>query len=138
MNQSQHEHLMKICERPGMFLPDGNFEQVCSYIDGLHAANGCLIGFREWLIVKLDTGNNMMWQVLIQIQLDNESTPVDRRVSRLGEIINDFYQFTGSTLGASNGLLKVYVQYHGWLLGKRWYNSERPEYVPPYQKRPKE
>ena len=134
MNQSQHEQLIHICERPGKFLPSGKYEEVCAYIDGLHAANGCLVGFREWLIVQLDTGNNFMWQALIDTQLHNESIPADRKASRLGEIINDFYQSTGSTIGGSNGLLKVYVRYHGWLLEKSWYNSDRPEYVPPYQK----
>ena len=40
-----------------------SFTTVCAYIDGFNTARGGgpLLGFREWLLLKLDDGNNFHW-----------------------------------------------------------------------------
>lgn len=118
-----------------MYVGSNDFEKVCAFIDGLHAATGCLIGFREWLIVEVDTGNNLVWWGLVGHAIHRDSTPAEERVQRLGELIDEFYKFTGSTIGATNGLMRVYVRYHGWLLRQKWYKPDWIGYVPPYDQK---
>ena len=115
-----------------MYVGTDDFKSVCAYIDGIHATNGCLTGFREWLVVHLGTGNNLAWHALVQHLMKKESIAEDEQVSRLGQVIGEFHQFTGQTIGASTGLMRVYVRYHGWLLNQTWYRPDRIDYVPPY------
>lgn len=117
-----------------MFVGSNECDRVCAYIDGMHTATGCLIGFREWLVVELGTGNNLGWCGLVQQLLNRESTPDNARVAKLGRLINEFYTFTGSTNGATMGLMRVYLRYHCWLLQQKWYRPGYAGYVPPYEK----
>jgi hypothetical protein len=61
MTNDQYDQLLRICKRPGMYVGVADYDQVCAYLDGLHAATGCLTGFGEWLIVRVGTGDNLMW-----------------------------------------------------------------------------
>ena len=132
MTDEQCANLIRICERPTLFVNGPELESVCAYIDGIHAATGCLTGFREWLVVLLNSGNNMGWQGLVKIRIHNQSAPPSEHVTILGETIAEFHNFTGSTIGATKGLMRVYVRYHGWLLKQDWYNTDQPSYISPY------
>ena len=136
MNDDQHRYLNQVCDRPGMFVGSSEFDRVCAYIDGLHAATGCLTGFREWLVVEIGTGNNLAWIGLVRQIIHRDSTPVDDRVAKLGQLLNDFHEYAGSTIGATTGLMRVYLRYHGWLLQQKWYKPDWIGYVPPYDKQP--
>ena len=115
-----------------MFVFTPEFDSVCAYIDGIHAATGCLTGFREWLIVHLDGGHNLIWQLLVKSRLQNESIPKTKYITSLGLIIEEFHRFTGPTTGGTNGLMRIYIRYHGWLLNQKWYKPDWSNYVPPY------
>jgi hypothetical protein len=132
MTNDQYDQLLRICKRPGMYVGVADYDQVCAYLDGLHAATGCLTGFGEWLIVRVGAGNNLMWQGLVSIVLSDESVAKDDQVAGLSELIGEFHQFMRPTGGGTNGLMRVYVRYHEWLLSQNWYRPERADYVPPH------
>ena len=119
-----------------MYVGANDFDRVCSYIDGLHAAKGCLTGFPEWLVVELGTGNNLIWFGLVAQIIHRDSIAEEERVGKLGELLDQFHEFTGATIGASTGLMRVYLRYHGWLLAQTWYKPDWIGYVPPYDKPP--
>jgi hypothetical protein len=93
-----------------------------------------LTGFREWLIVKANTGNNLVWEGLVNLIVHNEGVAEEEKIRRLGEVLAEFHALTGSTIGATTGLMRVYVRYHGWLLNQSWYKPAWPGYVPPYDR----
>ena len=87
MTNEQCEFLKRVRARPSMFVFAPDFNSVCAYIDGMHAATGCLTGFREWLVVHLDGGDNLIWQGLVKCRLQNESISKIEYVASLGMII---------------------------------------------------
>jgi hypothetical protein len=50
-----------------MYVGKATYECVSSYVLGFDAAleGAVLIGFREWLVVRLGLGNNLTWQSLV-------------------------------------------------------------------------
>jgi hypothetical protein len=53
-------------KRPSMYLPHPTYEAAQALVLGCDAAlaDGALWAFREWLIPKLDDGNNLSWPAL--------------------------------------------------------------------------
>src|SRR5436190_48179 len=58
------DHMRK---QPGMYFPRVEFDLVAAFINGFNAAihGGLLLGFRQWLIVRLGHGNNLPWDALV-------------------------------------------------------------------------
>jgi hypothetical protein len=118
------EMVRSICARPGMWVIPPSFATVCAYLDGFNSARGGgpLLGFREWLVVKLDDGNNLHWiglaERLIAGQEPSEGLAQERRILALGGLIGDYLRERDR-----DGITKVYFDYGRWLLGKRWYNG---------------
>ena len=73
----------QIHRRPGMFGLDGSYGQYCAFINGLDAGNDwrLLTGFREWLVTRLEKGDNLGWPGLVPHLLEeaahwqNSDTP---------------------------------------------------------------
>ena len=112
--------------RPGMFVQPVSVGTVAAYIYGFNAARGSgpLLGFREWLIVRVNGGNNLPWVSLV-MQLappGPESEAVEdrerRRISFMAETITEYLRYR-----QDNGVTKVYYDYGKWLLRKRWYRG---------------
>ncbi len=53
--------------RPGMYVRDVRYSVVAAFLLGYDAAceGGVLVGFREWLAVRLGAGWNLDWQALV-------------------------------------------------------------------------
>ncbi|AVP99111.1 hypothetical protein C7S18_18905 [Ahniella affigens] len=51
----------------GMYLMDERYETVTSFVSGYDCAceGGMLLGFREWLVLKLGKGGNLSWTALV-------------------------------------------------------------------------
>lgn len=128
MNSEQFEHIRTICERPSMYVSPGTLRGVYAYLSGMDRATGCLTGFREWLLPRFDAGNNLYWTGVVNMTLAAESVSGEREVARLGELITEFYDFTK----VDDGLLRVYLRYHVWLLNSSWYRDGWPGYIAPY------
>ena len=53
-------------QRPSLYGLDGSFGQFTAYLSGVDAGTDgeALIGFREWLVVRLGDGDNLTWSGL--------------------------------------------------------------------------
>ncbi len=62
------EVLANLRKRPGMYVYPVTYDTAVAFVDGYDAATqrGLLVGFREWLIVKLDGGSNLVWSALVR------------------------------------------------------------------------
>lgn len=60
------DSLSRFFHAPGMYVHDPTFDAVAAFLSGFDTACGgrVLAGFREWLILKLDYGNNLAWTEL--------------------------------------------------------------------------
>src|SRR5688572_21475840 len=53
-----------LCNRPGKYgVFPVSYGSVCAYLSGFDAARGggAMLGFPQWLIVRLNDGNNLHW-----------------------------------------------------------------------------
>jgi hypothetical protein len=71
------EVVRRLCARPGMYVVPPTFGSVCAYLSGFNAARGegPLVGFREWLIVRSNGGNNLTWDGLALRALSRHRRP---------------------------------------------------------------
>jgi hypothetical protein len=136
MDAQQLDLIRHVCKRPGIYVGPGTLPGVCAYLVGLDTATGCLTGFREWLIPRVDGGNDLAWPGLVDRLLGSEDVNQDQRLARLGELIAEFYEFTREHGGSRGDLTRVYVRYHAWLLNRPWYWEGAPGYVAPYDGMP--
>lgn len=61
------EHLELIRTRPGMYGLDGSYGSYVTYLYGYDAGTqgSALLGFREWLLLKLGRQSSFVWSSLI-------------------------------------------------------------------------
>jgi len=54
-------------KRVGMYVMENRYVAVASFVEGYDAAceGGVLVGFREWLIIRLRFGQNLSWPALV-------------------------------------------------------------------------
>jgi hypothetical protein len=64
---SFREHLELIRTRPGMYGLDGSYRDFVTYLYGYDAGtrDTALLGFREWLLLKLDLHSGRSWPSLV-------------------------------------------------------------------------
>jgi hypothetical protein len=108
-----------------MYVGCADFSAVVAFLDGFNAARGGgpLLGFREWLVVKANTGNNLHWAGLVKLL--NRPRPAEGGereegfwIETLGRVIAEYLAFR-----AENGITKVYYDYGRWLVRHRWYRG---------------
>jgi hypothetical protein len=115
-----------------MYVVPATIETVLAYARGVDTGTGCLTGFREWLVVRFDDGNNLAWEVLVKMVLEKESIEEPKAVARLGSLLAEFQDFTTDGRSSHTDLTRVYLRYHAWLLNRSWYRPGFPGYMPPY------
>ncbi|MBK9035609.1 MAG: hypothetical protein IPL61_30850 [Myxococcales bacterium] len=115
-----------------MWLSNPSFARIAAFIAGYdaHTDGTFLIGFREWLIVELDDGNNLGWEGLV-VMLANEAAleePTDAATATLFDLLERFLEERKGRLG----VYKIYRRYDEWLRGQSWYTEAGPsEQAPP-------
>ena len=121
----------QVRQRPGMHLPAITYAGAASYVLGYDAATnyGLLLGFREWLIVRLGMGNNLAWTALAHelIQRQAQKTkPTDSShiadddlllVEGLFNVIEMFLRERDQP----DGLRRIFAEYERWLRTQDWY-----------------
>jgi hypothetical protein len=116
--------------KPDMFLLSTTFDCVVAFLDGYDAAQsgGLLAGFREWLIVRADDGNNLAWPGLVSLLLKDKLTSADndRRIKYLFDLLDEFI----AVRNENDGLRRIYIKYESWLRRQAWYTSRSPSWVP--------
>ncbi len=109
-----------------------DFEGASAFIDGLDTAcnGGVLVGFREWLIVRLGDGNNLAWPELFlrfgfpdSVEARGRGLPAadpDRLVNRLFEVFREFFEERDVVVG----LPKIDRRHDAWLHTQPWFRDE--------------
>ena len=119
----------EIRRHPGMYFREPSFDVVSAFVEGYDAATigGFLIGFREWLIVKLNDGNNLSWSQLALRLLQAKNGHQDPSSQAIGllDLLEEFLVIRHSC----DGLRKIYIHYEEWLGGQNWYTPASPQWV---------
>ena len=122
------ELVCQLCKRPGMWVERPYFPSVCAFINGYDEARdgGPLLGFREWLIVQQNGGNNLTWPALLRLSLlpEEETVAVLSAEQELlcldgmASLIGEFSQYR-----LKSGIVTILHDYARWLLSQRWYEG---------------
>lgn len=132
MTDAQYEEIDSVCKRPGMYVVTASLDCVIAYIDGLDRATGCLAGFREWLVIRFEDGDNLYWGGLFRMLLRDGNVTDPESIEILGRVFNEFKEFVDSCSSRREAQLKIYLRYHAWLLNRPYYKPGTPWYIPPY------
>ncbi len=121
-----------------MYLEPGNisYATVTAYIKGIDDATsgGALVGFREWLVIKVGGKNNICWTELV-LSLLYPDVPFPRQhlqdahkdelaVAGLFDLLTEFYEDKGQ-----HGLNHIFLQHEKWKLQQSWHNSDCDNWV---------
>jgi hypothetical protein len=126
-----------ICTRTGMFVNPPTYDMVTAYISGYdHAMNGgYLQGFREWLIVRADGGNNLVWPAIVPyIVFPNADDPIaelhasEANEAHAIEMLESLFNEYRSAI-QENGLRGIFHAYEKWLVAQSWYNESSPQFL---------
>jgi hypothetical protein len=110
-----------------MHVAPAKLDTVMAYLRGFDVARdgGPLCGLREWLIVRLNEGNNQVWEGLVTRlfpavaeQVGYQPGEEASRIRALGAVLEVFFQYR-----REQGLTKIFHDYGKWLLKHRWYNG---------------
>jgi hypothetical protein len=110
-----------------------SFDSVVAFVNGYDcASNGTfLLGFREWLIVRLSAGNNLSWIALVRRLTDrpresaNEVDEGTRALFCFFDALELFFRERDSP----NGYRKIFASYESWLKNQSWYDSSSPIWI---------
>lgn len=117
-------------QRPGMYTL-GSYSEAAAFVMGADMATGgdTLEGFREWLVVKNDGGNNLAWSALVldlafPKRSDPESAPGESSdanriaIEKLFGLIDEFLEDK-----VDRGLDTLNEEYQAWLQAQEWYDE---------------
>lgn len=123
-----------------MFVWHANYDTVTNFIVGYDTAiqSGALQGFREWLVVKNNGGNNLFWPVLVlSLAFPDAEDPVEalnaspesqaHALSTLFDLIEEFIEIREDR--SHDGIRRVFFEYEKWLQRQDWYGPEFPCYL---------
>lgn len=57
--------LVPLERHPLMYLCDERFATLAAFLQGHAVASGSLLGFREWLVLRVGSGFNLGWEALV-------------------------------------------------------------------------
>jgi hypothetical protein len=113
-----------VCSRPSMYLSPPSLGSVCAFLEGYDTGlkGAPLIGFREWMVVKLNGWNNVGWPGLAQRLISGEqgiSRSEDAKLLlALGKLLKQYLDYR-----RTHGLTVVFTDYAEWLKQQEWYEE---------------
>src|SRR5687768_1540881 len=125
--------LSNLRKRPGLYLREPTYDAAVAYVSGYDAGSGggLLVGFREWLIPRLDDGNNLAGMGLVRALLERGERPAGPGSEELTAI-----EFLLATLEAflrerdrHDGLRRIHLAYEAWLRQQDWYTPSSPQWI---------
>jgi hypothetical protein len=121
-----------------MIVNPPTYAMVAAYISGYDNAmkGGFLQGFREWLIVRADGCNNLVWSDIVPyIVFPHADDPIAelhasevneaRAIQMLESLFNEYRSAI-----QENGVRGVFHAYEKWLAKQSWYNESSPQFLP--------
>lgn len=118
-------------KRPGMFFTPVSYDTAAAFILGYDEGVQCgfLIGFKEWLVLKADGGNNFAWPGLVRFLMEKrwlgqepDSKRPEAEVEFLFASIDEFL----AERHQDDGLRKIFAKYEVWIRRQSWYKPDRP------------
>jgi hypothetical protein len=127
--------LANVRKRPSMYLPAVSYDAAATFVLGYDAATqgGLLVGLREWLIVKLQDGNNLSWPSLIlelMRRTDSYELTTEDAHKRAIEFMFVTLERFLAERDARSGLRRIYLLYESWLRQQEWYTPSSPDWMP--------
>ena len=130
------EVLANLRKRPGMYIRPATYDTAVAFVDGYDAAarRGLLVGFHEWLVVKLGGGNNLAWPALVSDLMQRTTavkelkTPDDHKAA-IEFLFATLEQFLDER-DEWSGMRRIYVAYERWLRRQDWYGPSSPSWIP--------
>jgi hypothetical protein len=122
----------EVRKAPGMFLPATTYEAAASFVQGYDTATdgGLLLGFREWLIPRLDGGNNLGWPRLVLEIMQLKKPAAEDPQAAIEHLFNTIEAFLDER-GQRGGARRIFATYERWLQKQDWYDSSSPHWIPP-------
>jgi len=123
--------LQRVAKQPSMFLDVTDFRRACGFLIGydMGCSGALLVGFREWAIVKADTGNNLNWSGLAMLLLFPDSTEFEKTIEQISDhdsaikalfdLICEFIEVRAQY----DGLRRIYSNYEKWLSKQSWHKQ---------------
>ncbi len=135
------EHVLRC---PGMYCPKVDYDLITAFINGVDHGNNCglLKGFREWLIVRLNSGNNQVWtELVLHFAYPESASPRDdlaksdhtHAINTLRTLLERYW----NARREMHGLCWIFVDYKEWLSRQDWYGPDCGQYYVPWDKRSK-
>jgi len=130
--------LEQVRKRPSMYFHPVEFDVASAFLEGFNLASyvGALVGFREWLVMRLGYANNLAWPALVlRLVFPDVESPRQflvqngkqkRAVESLFGLLEEFWQEWQS----DGGLRRIYVKYQEWLRQQDWYGPSSPDWIP--------
>lgn len=121
-----------------MYLMEPKYRAAAAFVLGydLALAGGVLVGFREWLVPRVGSGNNLSWPALVLRATFPEVPDPIAHVSSSAETeryaIDCLFQLIAEfddVRQAPEGLRRVYWEYERWLKTQTWYVPGSPSWV---------
>jgi hypothetical protein len=117
-----------------MWLTRVTFDTVTALIQGVDMASqgGMLAGFREWLVIRLDGGSNLVWTALVKeiacSTSANESVTSEALIEQ--NLINTTFRLLDEYWDdrEKQGLRGIYLKHEQWLRKQEWYGPDSPKY----------
>jgi hypothetical protein len=123
--------IVDLRDRAGMFVAPATYDTITAYLLGHDRAlqGGLLVGFREWLIVQLNDGNNLAWPGLVNALRDRAEPQSDDDAARafLFRLLEEFF----AERQRQAGLRRVFFRYERWLERQPWYGPTSPQWIFP-------
>ena len=122
------EMALSACQRPGMYVGIADYNALTSYFAGIDQGKGGspLLGFHQWLVKKLNDGNNCNWMSnVLRLAPDKEDRreleTVDDHLAAIelpGNELTAFFEHRRNV-----GLTKLFYDHANWLLTQSWYDG---------------
>jgi hypothetical protein len=123
--------LANVGKRPSMYLRVNTYDVAVAFVDGYDFAlsGGLLVGFREWLIVRVDGADNMAWTELVLLTLGDPEAQGEQSelIKGLFRVLEEFM----AVRDVYGGLRRIYAAYEKWLQRQDWYKPTDPDWIAP-------
>lgn len=123
--------LEQLAGQPGVLVGDHGFRSVVTFLSGAdYAAGGSwLVGFREWLVVRVDAGKAAHWSQLVlrEIAPDRRPEDLDRaETERAIRLFCGWYEEYWTARTSRGGLRRIFFDFETWLRKQPGYDPRNP------------
>ncbi|MEF3115206.1 TniQ family protein [Streptomyces chrestomyceticus] len=128
----QHRALLNAVQRkPAEHGLDGTYASITAFVLGLDAGTSwhLLTGFHEWLVVRLGSGHDLPWPILVRHLAPGgwvqSPTPESDTlaVTALHQLLNEYLDQREHP----DCLAKIFRSHQAWLATQSWYRDESPD-----------